>query len=414
MWLLDTSTLKMHEFVGSQVPTYAILSHTWEDEEVLHHDLYDTPDAARGKKGFTKLVKFCEVAKSKGYRWAWMDTCCIDKRSSAELSEAINSMFRYYREAAECLVYLSDVPTAIEVEMSRQKQLDYLKGSRWFTRGWTLQELIAPRARLVLDAQWNPIEDEGDLVDILASIAKVDVELLRNSDLVSNFCTAERMSWASHRQTTRAEDRAYSLMGLFNIHMPVLYGEGAQKAFRRLQEEIIRISFDQSIFVWQGNYSSSGLLAKSPSDFADTPILGLWGPVSLAPFMMTNVGLSVRINVTKITERDAHWLQGYFRPEETDHLAVVACDVFNGETWVLLVLYLQQVLNAGFYVNGRRCKAYRRVNCSTYMAVSVDTLQGRTGPGSSEDVLVLEDEHFELVGRAIADDLSRDALVSSQ
>src|SRR5689334_10216774 len=109
MWLLDTSTHELHEFVDSQVPPYSILSHTWEDEEVLYYELRDSPSAIRHKKGFSKVAKFCEVSKSRGYQWAWQDNCCIDKRSSAELSEAINSMFRYYHEAEECLIYLSDI-----------------------------------------------------------------------------------------------------------------------------------------------------------------------------------------------------------------------------------------------------------------------------------------------------------------
>ncbi|KAH7080176.1 heterokaryon incompatibility protein-domain-containing protein [Paraphoma chrysanthemicola] len=407
MWLLDTSTIELHDFIDSQVPPYTILSHTWEDEEVLHHELRESPLAVRHKKGFSKVVKFCEISKSRGYQWAWQDNCCIDKRSSAELSEAINSMFHYYREAEECLIYLSDVPSVADVGMRRQLQLTQMRDCRWFTRGWTLQELIAPQSRVLFDAHWSPIDDGEDLVDTLASITKIYPELLRNRDLLSTFCVAERMSWASQRQTTRAEDRAYSLMGLFNIHMPVLYGEGAQKAFRRLQEEIIRISFDQSIYVWQGSYKSSGLLAKSPSDFAETPRLGLWAPVSLAPSMMTNVGLSIRMNVTEVKSEDASWLKDDYRPEEMDYLAVVACDVWNGTSWVLLVLHLQQIPNAGFYVNGRRCKAFRRVHCNTYQKVFVDSVKGRFGSGSSTDILVLEDEHYELVGLALDDDSVR-------
>ena len=405
MRLLDTDTLELKEFVDSHIPSYAIFSHTWGDEEVSFHEMQSARELAQVKAGFPKIVGFCGLARTRGYRYAWMDTCCIDKRNSAELSEAINSMYRYYRDAGECLIYLSDVPTVIDDTISRQQQLNDLRASRWFTRGWTLQELLAPKVRNFFSGDWIPIDDKGDLVNLLAEITNIDARLLRDRDLLSTFCTAKRMSWASKRQTTRSEDIAYSLMGIFNIHMPVIYGEGGEKAFRRLQEEIIRTSFDQSIFVWRGNYESSGLLAKWPSDFADTPRLGLWGPVNLAPFMMTNVGLSIRMNITKVLSPDRRWLPDDL--EEDIHLAVVGCDVWDGTGWVLLVLYLQPVPGANFYANGRFCKAYRRVKCNTWMRVPTLLLAGRTGPNHFMDVLVLQDEHFDLVNRAIEEDESR-------
>jgi hypothetical protein len=405
MWLLDTDTLELKEFVDSHIPLYAIFSHTWGDEEISFHEMQSARELTQVKAGFTKIVGFCGLAKARGYRYAWMDTCCIDKRNSADLSEAINSMYRYYRDAGECLIYLSDVPTVVDDTVSRQQQLNYFRASRWFTRGWTLQELLAPKIRTFVSGDWIPIDDKGDLVDLLAEITNIDARLLRDRDLLSTFCTAKRMSWASTRQTTRSEDIAYSLMGIFNIYMPVIYGEGGQRAFRRLQEEIIRTSFDQSIFVWRGNYESSGLLAKGPSDFADTPRLGLWGPVNLAPFTMTNVGLSIRMNITKIRSPDRTWLRDDLA--EDIYLAVVGCDVWDDPLWVLLVLYLQPVPGASFYANGRFCNAYRRVKCNTWMGVPPRLLAGRTGPHRFTDVLVLQDEHFDLVKRAIEEDQSR-------
>ena len=409
MWLLDTDTLELKEFVDSSTPPYAILSHTWGGEEISFFEMQSAREIAQVKAGFTKVVNFCGVAKARGYHYAWADTCCIDKRNSADLSEAINSMFRYYRDAEECLVYLSDVSAVTEDTMSRSQQLHSFRASRWFTRGWTLQELLAPKTRTFFSVDWTPIEGEGDLVDLLAEITSISAGLLRDRNLLSKFCTAERMSWGSKRQTTRSEDTAYSLIGLFNVHMPIIYGEGARNAFRRLQEEIIQTSFDQSIFVWRGEYESSGLLAKSPSDFHDTPLLGLWGPVNLAPFTLTNVGLSIRMNVIEIKPHDRSWLPGGL--DQSVHLAVVGCDVSDGETWDLLVLYLQLLPGASFYANGQFCKAYRRVKCDTWTAVPLEFLAGRTGPYHFKDLLVLEDEHFELVNRAIEDDLSRRTLI---
>ena len=405
MWFLDTDNLELKEFVDFPIPPYAVFSHTWGEEEISFHEMQSARKLAQVKAGYTKIVCFCELARARGYRYAWMDTCCIDKRNSADLSEAINSMYRYYRDAGECLIYLSDVPTVVNDAISQQQQLNYFRASRWFTRGWTLQELVAPKIRTFFSRDWIPIDDKGDLVDLLAEITNIDPRLLRDRDLLSTFCTAKRMSWASTRQTTRSKDMAYCLMGIFNIHMTVIYGEGGERAFRRLQEEIIRTSFDQSIFVLRGNYESSGLLAKRPSDFADTPRLGLWGPVNLAPFTMTNVGLSVRMNITKIRSPDRSWLPDDL--EEDTYLTVVGCDVWDGALWVLLVLYLQPVPGASFYANGLFCKAYRRIKCNTWMGVPQRLLAGRTGPFHFSDVLILQDEHFDLVNRAIEDDRSR-------
>ena len=326
--------------------------------------------------------------------------------STLVASEAINSMYNYYRNAGECFIYLSDVPApAGDITDQGQQSRDSFKTSSWFSRGWTLQELLAPKARVFFAEDWSEIEDKGQLVDMVAAITNIDVRLLKNRELMSTFCIAERISWGSKRRTTRNEDVAYSLMGLFNIHMAIIYGEGGVHAFRRLQEEIIRTSFDQSIFVWKGAYESSGLLAKSPADFRATPRLGLWGTVNLAPFTMTNVGLSVRINVAKITAKDREWLPDGL--EDITRVAVVQCDVWDGEAWLLLVLFLKPVSGANFYANGRLCKAYRRVECHSWIGVPVDLLDGRTGPSRCEDALILEDEHFALVNRAIADHVAR-------
>ncbi|KAF2168396.1 hypothetical protein M409DRAFT_36388, partial [Zasmidium cellare ATCC 36951] len=244
MWLLDAKTYRLkffHEATG-----YAILSHTWGNEEVSFQQIQDL-EAARRLRGFEKIRLTCTQALEDGLSYAWVDTCCIDKKSSAELSEAINSMFRYYTRSTACYVYLSDVTTTRAENFDVAP--DWLAKSRWFTRGWTLQELIAPSKVLFFSTHWRQIGSKHDLAICLAEITGIHLPVLRSSGVLGKYSGAQRMSWAAHRETTRPEDRAYSLLGLFDINMPLLYGEG-EKAFARLQQEIIKSSEDHSIFLW--------------------------------------------------------------------------------------------------------------------------------------------------------------------
>ena len=165
-------------------------------------------------------------------------SCCIDKTSSAELSEAINSMFRWYRTAAICYAYLSNVNDPCELERSR-----------WFTRGWTLQKLVAPKEVLFYSSDWTLLGSKLQISDKLSQITSIDTEVLVTGAF-NHVSIAGRMSWAASRQTTRVEDLAYCLMGIFDINMPLLYGEG-KKSFIRLQEIISRVSPDDfSLFAW--------------------------------------------------------------------------------------------------------------------------------------------------------------------
>lgn len=198
-----------------------------------------------------------------------MDTCCIDKTSSAELSEAINSMYRWYQKAEVCYAFLSDVPSSEDPH----KEESAFRKSRWFTRGWTLQELIAPVHLTFFGSDWEDIGSKLNLKVLISAITKVDARALAGSRILNGWNVAQKMSWASRRVTTREEDIAYCLMGLFDINMPMLYGEG-KKAFLRLQEEIIRNSQDETIFAWwndeHGPYCqfNRGLLASGPQLFA--------------------------------------------------------------------------------------------------------------------------------------------------
>jgi len=263
MRLIDTTTLELVEFNEAELPPYAILSHTWETSEVLYHDLvheYPSPQVTT-RPSFKKVRETCRVAREvHKYQHCWIDTCCIDKSSSAELSEAINSMFRWYKGAGVCLVYLADL---------RSSHSDDLAPCRWFTRGWTLQELIAPEEVLFYNFDWEYVGSKKDLVNGLSRITGISKQALLDAELLPRFPVAARMSWASSRQTTRVEDRAYCLMGLFDVNMPMLYGEG-EKAFLRLQQEIIGTSNDMSLFAWKSSKKDevvSGILAPSPDAF---------------------------------------------------------------------------------------------------------------------------------------------------
>jgi hypothetical protein len=248
MRLLHATTLQFHEFQGSDIPPYAILSHRWEDEEeVTHQEMRGWWRGFKMKRGIRKVKECCQQAVKDGLYYVWVDTCCIDKTSSAELSEAINSMYRWYQNSATCYAYLSDVHvtannrTLSAVDFpSRGDSLALpaqFLARKWWTRGWTLQELIAPRiVRFYANDQhhaWVYIGDKSTLLHAIARKTSIDVQVLNGLD-VRQCSIANRMSWASARTTTRIEDMAYCLLGLFSINMPLLYGEG-DRAFIRLQ-----------------------------------------------------------------------------------------------------------------------------------------------------------------------------------
>jgi hypothetical protein len=220
------------------IPRYAILSHTWGQEEVTFKEIMEGNGAS--KTGFDK-IRFCgEQARRDRLQYFWVDTCCIDKSSSAELTEAINSMFRWYRNAAKCYVYLSDVSrSACNVKDTSNKPLwqSTFRTSKWFTRGWTLQELIAPASVEFFSKEGELFGNKASLEAHICEITGIPVKALRGGSL-SDLSVTERMSWSQKRETTCKEDIAYSLLGIFDVNMPLIYGEGREKAFRRLREEI--------------------------------------------------------------------------------------------------------------------------------------------------------------------------------
>lgn len=314
MRLIDVETLELKEFVDDNIPPYAILSHTWGQEEVSFQDLCWLNDyeyqrlaptslpallsrtqrwrrnkatAIYRRVGFEKIVQSARLAEEKRLRYVWVDTCCIDKSSSSELSEAVNSMFHWYKKSTVCFVFLSDV-------RSRARRRRFFENSRWFTRGWTLQELIAPRELLFYDKYWVFIGSRTSLTTKIQEMTGIPIEDLEERPLDS-FALAVRLGWARKRNTSRKEDMAYCLMGIFSINMPLIYGEGAN-AFIRLQQEIIREHRGQSLFAWGYNESlliRSAIFAPSPSYFGSLDMRD--GGIDGGPFHLNNIGLEISL-----------------------------------------------------------------------------------------------------------------------
>ncbi|KAH8799849.1 heterokaryon incompatibility protein-domain-containing protein [Xylogone sp. PMI_703] len=286
MRLLNTTTLELEDSFEN-TPEYAILSHKWTHGEVSFSDMQN--GRAQGKPGYSKIKSSCEQALKDELQHIWIDTCCIDKSSSAELTEAINSMYQWYRNAKICYAYMFDVQGSEAPDNSSFNQ------SVWFTRGWTLQELIAPVNVIFFNSEWACLGSKSTLKTIITVVTGIELSALDGTD-PENFSIAKRMSWASKRTTTRVEDLAYSLLGIFGVNMPMLYGEG-ERAFLRLQEEILKHSDDQSLFAWKKvSNDYQGLLASSPSDFAGCEnIISSPSKWNRIPYSITNMGLSIQM-----------------------------------------------------------------------------------------------------------------------
>lgn len=275
----DTLLLRHKTFLSpDDIPRYVVLSHTWlADEEEIQFEHVQSERQTSGlaekfKKGYQKIRGCCEKAIESSYDYVWIDTCCIDKSSSAELSEAINSMFQIYQKAAMCFVHLADVHAvngSIPQSLFRQ--------SRWFKRGWTLQELLAPWRVEFFTSDWTHISDKHILASFIQEATGIEQEVLRGMRPLDTVPIATKMSYAAKRLTKRPEDRAYSLMGLFGVHMPTIYGEGGDSAFIRLQHEIMALSPAHGLLAWRdpripdsSQAPPSPVLAQSPSYFASS------------------------------------------------------------------------------------------------------------------------------------------------
>lgn len=361
MRLLNTQTLQLEFFATENKPEYAILSHTWGSEEVLFEDARNGKGSLLKckKNGLGKVLKSAEVAAQNGYQYIWIDACCIDKSSSAELSEAINSMFAWYQRSAVCYAFLSDY----------QARDGELSEARWFTRGWTLQELIAPPEVHFYDSAWTRFGDRRSLSSQITAITGIDEGLLRRKQsycvfhralpgsyqpgcedclygavtltrrLLGSYSISTKMSWAARRETTRVEDIAYCLLGIFDVAMPLLYGEGL-KAFRRLQEGIVRHSDDQTFLAWQ---HQTRQVSRNDGVFAAHPVRFSNGhrfravPSLLSEFAATTVwdGGGVELDV-HLAPCNVHSCDISY--QEDAHLAVLNCSEVDDDFCCVSIL----------------------------------------------------------------------------
>jgi len=380
MRLLNARTYEFHDVLGAIKPKYAILSHTWEGEEVVFEDMRDTSRAKwSAKKGYFKIGKTCEQALEDGCDFVWIDTCNINKDSSTELSEAINSMFRWYRDAVICYAYISDVKAGDPHSLSE---------CRWLTRGWTLQEMIAPDRVHFYDMNWDFLGSRISLAAQLSEHSGIHASVLLRrhrgqmgfqiptekghlavdftselddtsysrktitgrecqcctsteeddvQSMLDGFSVAQKMKWASKRTTSREEDIAYCLMGLFDVNMPLLYGEG-KKAFYRLQKAILGISSDHSILAFRSDLSEnvftgeSPLLAPHPAFFRDE-IQNMHMPARGTHTSLSGTTLSVEMLLCPLEGN------GKFRDE---YLGILDCSI-DGDPYMRPAILLSPV-----------------------------------------------------------------------
>ncbi|KAF2751060.1 hypothetical protein M011DRAFT_492368 [Sporormia fimetaria CBS 119925] len=305
MRLLDALTLEFHTFTEGQVPPYLVLSRTWREGHEVNYQDMRWLQALRlmpkeSHSGYPKILNTAQIAVEQHIWFIWVDTVCIDKSSSSEPQEANNSMYQWYKTSHSCVVYLDDITTGSNENM----RLDSILETRWITRGWTLQELIAPLEAVFYDSNWEYMCSKSRSVGSLSRLLAIPEQVIATGD-TSDCCVANIMSWAASRQTTRVEDVAYSSLGLFDIQMPLLYGEGC-KAFERFQEAIIQRSGDDSIFAWRTAKKEPsvyrGLLAKSPEEFKAAG--AAYNPYKNRKMSITNLGLRVTFNLRPLDGGD--------------------------------------------------------------------------------------------------------------
>jgi hypothetical protein len=340
MRLLNTTTLQLESFDATEDrPPYAILSHRWESEEVLFEDVRGLAPLALEtqvlKAGTTKVVGACRQSLQDGYKYVWIDTCCIDKSSSAELSEAINSMFKWYEAAGVCYAYLVDVE-------EEDWQVQFEK-SHWFKRGWTLQELVAPQIVSFVDKNWNSFGSRTDLANRISTITGINIDVFRRKPFLTitsqlqKISVATRMSWMIDRYTTREEDLAYCLLGIFDINMPLLYGEGGDKAFLRLQREIVRGSNDQSILVWSVPKADNDMCIPPPrrpiTALATSPHFNFPAEMSTLPqsnriqgISLSGQGLQVDVLLARIRAEEWVLRRMYLDNKMDPYVAILGCN----------------------------------------------------------------------------------------
>lgn len=308
MRLIDVKEKKFKSVSGPDEEPYAILSHTWlrpTQQEVTFKDFLD-PAVRTGKTGWNKILQCCKLAEEDVLKYVWIDTCCIDKSDSAELQEALNSMYSWYQKAAKCYAFLSDGDQDLST-------------CKWFTRGWTLQELLAPKAIRfyhLKEGNTTLLGTRDSLATKISSITNIDECYLKKKKSTDRASVAHRMSWISKRETERHEDMAYCMLGLFDVNLPLLYGEG-WCAFRRLQEAIIAKSDDESIFAWKAvkdpkseKDECRGMIASFPWEFQDSgKIQRTDFHRTRPPYNVTNRGVSFRNPARSVPGLVTRWMR---------------------------------------------------------------------------------------------------------
>jgi hypothetical protein len=385
MRLINTTTQTLDEFESAETPPYAILSHTWTNGEITYQDLANERKAGK-EAGYAKLDNGCKVAAAAGFDYLWLDTCCIDKTNNVELSEAINSMFQWYKNAGICFAYLADVPASADLPGADSP----FSRSKWFTRGWTLQELLAPSHVTFLANDWTSIGCKTTFVSLISEMTGIPTDFLLGEDL-EHASVAMRLSWASCRKTTKPEDIAYCLLGIFDIQMPLLYGEREAGAFRRLQQEIMKTSDDQSIFAWMKDgprkmiYDSSArqtfsLLAHSPASFknsgnvveAEAPVVSGYLDGIRTPTVFNNKGLHLSLPIIQKEDRRV--------------LAILNCSDLGQEDEERIAIWLRDVsTNGGRYIRVERQKLERIPLSTVLMSAMYSSISATKGEDADLD-----------------------------
>jgi hypothetical protein len=298
MRVLNTTTFELHsreqEFFKSQ--GYAILSHRWVGAEITFDTLpQHIPELRRTEARYlaspqlSKIRGACEMARQLGFAWMWIDNCCINKASATEESESINSMYKWYRDAQICITYLSDVKLDAAPGMLNQntptkifRKINSDQPSEWFFRGWTLQELLAPRKMNFYDTNWTFMGTKDSLAPEIEEITGISSAYLTNAMPFRDACIATKMSWMAGRKTTREEDIAYGMLGIFNVVLMPLYGEG-MNAFRRLQELLQTTVIDESLYAWNMPDASASETYSVERNRETTWGPGEWGLLAATP-----------------------------------------------------------------------------------------------------------------------------------
>lgn len=308
MWLIETSTFRLSEFTTS-VPSYATLSHVTEEDEAPH----ESPGHIRREicnRSRKTVERACVQARTAGISWLWNYATCVDRYSWAAQSEAINSLAQIYRGCEYTIIYLADLVFEL---VGHETLGERLADCRWFKNIWSIPQIIFSRAAFFFSTDWTQIGTKISLLPLISAIIGIDKPALDDSDCLEDYSIAKRMSWASRMTTTRTEDSAYALLGLFDVSLPIIHGEG-QKAFFKLQEEILKDTNDFSLFAWDSPVPQeyTGLLAPSPACFHR---------FKRGPIAPLRVDGEVHIHCAGITIQASLWKSrtGWLLPLQSDH-----------------------------------------------------------------------------------------------